>query len=911
MSDNATFSLLDTQFFVPVDRKTPGPEYLSVVAGLGSAGWRVAPGGLWTHVVPPGWASLNQGWKLHVSATPANGSAVLARIVNVLQADPAAFKFASDTAILYVMNSKNWPREGGGKFVTIYPLDDEHFRRLSRALAEATEGLEGPYILSDRRVPGSRIVFYRYGEHRAAESVDVWGQRVQQIVSPSGERIPDRRKSFFHLPDWVQDPHGGHPIHEVESDGRRVRLSDRYEVHGALSYSNLGGVYRGRDLVLDQPVVIRERRPCTGWIDADTDSVALLHKEGRILRLMGDTGWAPRWVDEFPVWEHHYLVMEEVKGISLRDDAMSRYLGRRRIGSPRYLFRKFRTVILQLVDAIEAFHGCGVILRDLTAGNVLVRRDGSICIIDFEYSWERGGEQPFAPRIHTPGSASPEQMAGRLPTEADDYHALGAIIVELCSMMAPGLELNGAGVMQMAGMMMDEVGLPRVLLKIAEGLLAVDPSARWGADSVREALAQVPASAVAWKGIELGSNGSPALAAPAEQALAREISETCTGLCGFFDASAAPDHGGTLWPASPDAYNTNGASIQFGACGPIEFVRRVQGTCPAAWLDWLEQAAVPERCPPGMYVGLAGISMTLAGAGRTMAAGRLLRTAAASPLLADHPGLYQGAAGVGTVALALAADLDDPELDKLAVRLGEVLAGRARRRARGLAWPVAKVIPSGLGAGASGIALFYTYLGARTAETYYWDLARQALEYEFAQVQWRGGYAFWPSTAWPKKKFRSPHVFFGSAGVATAAARLYACTGDPEMRRWAELAANTLTFRWTNKLWQDFGYAGWGDTLLDMATATGAPEYRQHALRMAEVLLAGRVNTRFGTAFPGGALNRVSADFGMGAAGIGLFLHRMATPDVTRAFYPDHLLPRWGTSGPPLERAPEPLASTG
>ncbi|HYR08243.1 MAG TPA: hypothetical protein VEQ60_10760, partial [Longimicrobium sp.] len=191
MSDNSTFALLDPEFFVPFGQKTPGPEYQALVAGLNAAGWRVQRGGVWTHVVPPGWQPQTQGWKLHLSATPAHAPEVLQRTARVLEVDPAAFKFASDPVVHLVMNSKNWPREGSGKFITIYPVDDDQFRRLATALAAATEGLQGPYILSDRRVPGSRTVFYRYGEHSAAEAVDARGQRVQQIVSPSGEAAPD------------------------------------------------------------------------------------------------------------------------------------------------------------------------------------------------------------------------------------------------------------------------------------------------------------------------------------------------------------------------------------------------------------------------------------------------------------------------------------------------------------------------------------------------------------------------------------------------------------------------------------------------------------------------------------------------------------------------------------------------
>jgi tRNA A-37 threonylcarbamoyl transferase component Bud32 len=902
MSDNATFELLDPEFFASFEQKMPGAEYRSVVAGLATGGWTVAPGGVWTHVMPPGWSGLRQGWKLHLSATPVNAATVLANVARVLEDDPAAFKFASDRAMLYLMTSKNWPREGGGKFVTVYPADEDQFRRLAATLAEATAGLEGPYILSDRRVPGSRIVFYRYGEHQAAEGVDAWGQRVQHVISPKGERVSDRRQGYYRVPSWVDDPYGARSTRVLDSVGGKVTLRGRYEIHGALKFSNLGGVYRGQDLERGQPVVVRERRPYTGWIDDSTDGVALLEKEARILRLMDGTGWTPGFVDAFQVWEHHYLVMEEVRGMPLREYALSRYLGRRRIGSPRWLFTTFRRVVVDLLRALDEFHRRGVILRDLTAGNVLVRPDRSLCIIDFEFAWERGGAQPYAPGIHTPGSASPQQMAGSPPVEADDYYALGAVVIELCSMMAPGLGLNRAGVVATAAKMMDEVGLPCELLDIAQSLVEPDASARWDAAPVRRVLAGVRASDLPWRAREPGRSGAPAPEATTEEGLGDAVSAVCEELCRFFEASPRPEQHDRLWPASPDAYRSNGVCIQFGACGPVEYVRRLRGACPDAWLDWVEEAAVPERCPPGMYVGLAGIALTLAACGRKDPARRLLLTATESPLLASIPGLYQGVAGVGVSALALATHQGDPELREAAVRIGDDLEGRAERRTRGLAWRIKDVIPCGLGSGGSGIALFYTYLGACTGEERYWNLARQALDYEFSQVSWRAGYAFWPSTGGRRKKFRSPHVFFGSAGVATAALRLYACTGWSELREWAERATETLTFRWTNKLWQDFGYAGWGDTLLDMHSTTGNARYRHQALRMAEVLLPMRVKTRFGTAFPGGTLNRVASDFGMGASGIGLFLHRLVTPGTHRAFFPDHLIPGWPVAAPPQAR---------
>ncbi|HEU0014919.1 MAG TPA: class III lanthionine synthetase LanKC [Longimicrobium sp.] len=898
MSDNATYSLLDREFFIPLEEKALGPEYRSrVVERLGGDGWTVLPRGVWTHALPAGWSGPRQGWKLHVSATPAGAPEVLDRVLPVLAADPAAFKFASDKAILYVMLSKNWPREGGGKFLTVYPRDEAHFQRLAQALARATDGLDGPYILSDRRVPGSRVVFYRYGEHLPLDTVDARGVRVQKIVGPEGQTVSDARSGYYRLPEWVDDPYGARPVQVVDSPEALVTLNGRYRVRAAIRYSNLGGVYYGTDLEQDRPVVVRERRPGTGWIDDATDAVALLDKETRILRRMDGTGLTPGFVDAFQVWEHRYLVMEHVDGVPLRDWALARYFKRRGLGSPRRLFYAFRRVILELLRGMEAFHREGIVIRDLTVHNVLVRRDGSLCFIDLEYAWERGGELAYAAGINTPGYASPEQMDRLEPTEADDYYALGAVIVEMCSFLASGLRLNREGTLDAARIMMDELGVPGALLEIAEGLLAPDPAARWGAAEVRRALAAVRPARIPWRARAAGRATPLPPADRAPEDTADRVGEACEEVCAFFEASARPQRTRALWPASADADRLNTVCVQLGACGPLEYVRRARGGVPEAWLEWVERAAAPERCPPGLYVGLAGVALTLAACGRDEAARRAMDAAAATPLLPAHPGLYHGAAGVGVAALALGARWDDAELLALAARTGEELAAAARPRAGGLAWPDAggRVVPCGLAAGGSGIALFYTYLGAATGEPRWWGLARRALDYELAQVTRHAGYALWPDAGGRRRGrgYRSPHVYFGSAGVATAALRLHACTGDAELLPWIAECARAITLRWTNKLWQDMGFAGWGETLLDLHALTGDEEHRRHALRIAEVLLATRVRTRLGTAFPGGGLDRVAADYGMGTSGIALFLHRLAHPGTARAFYPDHLLPGW------------------
>jgi hypothetical protein len=914
MSNDAFFTLFDREFFRSLEERSPGAELAGRVAVLGDDGWRRHVAGVWTYQEPPGWSGLQQGWKLHVSATLANAEPVLDQVVSVLRADPAAFKFASDRTMLSMMLGKNWPREGSGKFITIYPAGDEQFHRLARSLAAATEGQDGPYILSDRRVPGSRVVFYRYGQHAASEGVDVKGHRRQEIRAPTGEGVSDDRRGYFYLPEWVDDPYGSRPVRVVETDAPKVTLNGRFEVEGVLRYSNAGGIYRARDLESGETVVVREARPNVGWVDRKTDAVALLQNEARVLQRMQGTGLAPRYVELFQAWEHHFLAQEQVEGAVLRDHILSRYFRYRSVASPRRLFWRFRRLIAQLTDGIEAFHARGIVLRDVSSGNVLVRRDGSLCFIDFEFSWQQETADAVA-HIHTPGFGSPAQLAGETPTPADDFYALGAIIVEFCSLMANGLTLNADGVIATAEMMADEVGLPRDLLAIARGLLDPDPVARWSGSDVLRALDAIPASAIPWRPVLPGRSPRGHGSVERGRAVASEAASACRAVCDFLDASATPDSKHCLWPATPAAYRVNPVCIRFGACGPLELATRVRGSCPDAWLDWVEQRSDPARIPPGLYVGLAGVALTLARCGREEAGRRLLLAALESPLVEVEPDLSLGAAGVGLAALVLGASLDDSRLLEAAVRIAGRLERSAEPRRRGIAWRSDDgELRSGFSNGAAGISLLYTYLGAWSGERRWWEVARQALEWEFSQVKHTAGFAFWPLIGGRRRKdSQSPHLAYGSAGIGAAAVRLYACTREEALGKWVDQCVDVATFRWTNKLWQDFGYAGSGELLLDAQAAGRSAAAGAHAARVAEVLLANQVRTRFGTAFPGGGLNRVASDFGMGASGIALFLERFAARRAERTFFPDHLLPAWGPELPVLSLggraalAPEPV----
>lgn len=73
-----------------------------------------------------------------------------------------------------------------GKFITIYPRDEDHFVKLVARFHEATKEFKGPRVLSDRRYPRSSVLHYRYGTFRPGKATHApesrWSARGRRRI---------------------------------------------------------------------------------------------------------------------------------------------------------------------------------------------------------------------------------------------------------------------------------------------------------------------------------------------------------------------------------------------------------------------------------------------------------------------------------------------------------------------------------------------------------------------------------------------------------------------------------------------------------------------------------------------------------------------------------------------------------
>jgi len=83
--------------------------------------------------------------------------------------------------------------------------------------------------------------------------------------------------------------------------------------------------------------------------------------------------------------------------------------------------------------AIQAAHGQLIVHADIKPGNLLVTGDGRVRLVDFGIARLIGDDVEAKPRLQpmTRAYASPERMAGALPSVSDDIYALGIVLRDL------------------------------------------------------------------------------------------------------------------------------------------------------------------------------------------------------------------------------------------------------------------------------------------------------------------------------------------------------------------------------------------------------------------------------------------------------------------------------------------------
>jgi tRNA A-37 threonylcarbamoyl transferase component Bud32/CheY-like chemotaxis protein len=132
--------------------------------------------------------------------------------------------------------------------------------------------------------------------------------------------------------------------------------------------------------------------------------------------------------------EHAYLVMEYFRAGDLRK-RMKKGI------APREALR----VCISVARALESVHAAGVLHRDLKPGNVMLREDGTLALIDFGLAKHDALSREITDHgaiFGTPHYMSPEQGHGEPIDLRSDLYSLGVILFEMLAREKPFVAEN-------------------------------------------------------------------------------------------------------------------------------------------------------------------------------------------------------------------------------------------------------------------------------------------------------------------------------------------------------------------------------------------------------------------------------------------------------------------------------------
>lgn len=855
------FGLANAEFYAPVESADSDSRGAAYRPAQVPDGWQERQSDVWTRWCPDGqYPTPGEGWKVHVSAGRDRVRQILDIAAGVCFSQQVPFKHLSAPLFYRLTNSRHASRSQAGKFITAYPADVPSARTLMEALREALADEVGPYVLSDRRYRDSRTVYYRYGGFASTERLRPDGTRELLIRDGTGRLVPDRRGVSFYLPEGITDPFalpqeaGPVPGGDAAGDGPLSLYG--FVIESPIRHSNAGGTYRARYGETGRQVCIKEARPHTGLLQADMTATEQLRAEWQVLAELHDLspGLAPEPVAYLRVWEHEFLVMEYIKGISLTSLVARQHpvlLAGKTADDFAVFYDRAQRILAAIGRALDRLHELGYFLVDVSPSNVLIAPDDSVRLIDFGTAHRQGTPLKVAGTL---GYSPPGELAGDDPAVYDEY-GLAALAQLLVSPMHQVVRRNPGSLRYLHYDLSERAPIPPALWQRATRFHQPEEE--------------------------------PRLPDP-EQVAADPVRH----LTGLRDAAADalismtdlenPDR---VYPTVPRGFAANTLCVLYGTAGVVHALRRAGRTLPDGVVGRFRRDAAGSagRLAPGLYTGLAGIAWVLADLGFVDEARDLLTMADQHPLTRESATLSGGSAGVALAHLALYGHTrDESHLDRAIALAAAIPSGDDL---------IPRLGPdngSGLLHGRCGIALMLQQLAAATGDTAWLPQGVSLLHAELGRASDPDA----PGLLFPvsgKDRRQMPYLAWGSAGMALTVSRYLQVTSDEQLASSLPRLLAPLHGAFTVHPALFNGAAGFAYVLADCARRTGREDHRQAALRAARRLFKHAIPGATGVRFLGDQLERYSAELWSGSAGIVLALTHVLSPQPDALFTVDRL----------------------
>ena len=257
----------------------------------------------------------------------------------------------------------------------------------------------------------------------------------------------------------------------------------RYKIKGVLGKGAMGLVYDGLDPTLDRRVAIKTIQT-KNLDEATAKHYAMRFK--REVRAVAKINH-PNTVQVYDFGNEGdlaFIVMEYIQGRELKD-ALDK--------QERFDLRTIFQMMGQLLDALDAAHGAGVIHRDIKPANVMLDAKGDVKLADFgvarvEDPDAAGEKTRVGAIIGTPSYMSPEQTQGQPIDHRTDLFSAGVLFYQLLTGQKP---FEGSGWALAKKIIQDDPAWPSSVLQVPPAFdrvvaraLAKEPAHRY--QSARE-----------------------------------------------------------------------------------------------------------------------------------------------------------------------------------------------------------------------------------------------------------------------------------------------------------------------------------------------------------------------------------------------------------------------------------------
>lgn len=177
-------------------------------------------------------------------------------------------------------------------------------------------------------------------------------------------------------------------------------IRNRYKIEKVLDYGGFGITYLAKDAELCQRVVLKKYCPSEDKKISYEKGKKDFLREARTLSALSDVAAIVRVLDYFEEDGEAYIVMEYVRGLTLRKYVENRI-------EPMN-FSQAWDFLLPIINALEKMHEKNLIHRDINPDNIIVREDKTLKLIDFGSAREYASDVTMTALVKG-GYAPPEQ----------------------------------------------------------------------------------------------------------------------------------------------------------------------------------------------------------------------------------------------------------------------------------------------------------------------------------------------------------------------------------------------------------------------------------------------------------------------------------------------------------------------